>query len=141
LPGIPHAPASPLTQWLQPGLALLSHSPCNLDCTASMALGAHILAAVDAEQPGFTTRWRSLAARLQVVDHRGNRMALTLDGRLETGATVTAADVLAAGGGDPDAEPHARRLVGQTLFADAGGLVAAQGDWFAAYVVDHRGSM
>jgi hypothetical protein len=139
LPGVPHPPASPLTQWLQPGLALLSHSPCDLHCTASIALGARVLEAVDAQQPGFTARWRSLAARLQVVDQRGNRMALAVDGRLETGATVTAADVLASGVGDPDAETHARRLVGRTVSADAGGLVAAEGGWYAAYVADHRG--
>ena len=138
LPGVPHAPASPLTQWLQPGLALLSHSPCDLHCPASIALGARILEAVDAQEPGFPARWRSLAARLQVVDLRGNRMALAVDGRLETGATVTAADVLASGGDDPDAATRARQLIGRTVSADAGGLVAAEGDWYAAYVADHR---
>ena len=27
---------------------------------------------------------------------------------------------------------------GLTVSADAGGLVAAEGDWYAAYVADHR---
>ncbi len=139
LPGVPHAPASPLTQWLQPGLALLSHSPCDLNCTASIALGTRVLEAVDAQQPGFTARWRSFAARLQVVDQRGNRMALAVDGPLETGATVTAADVLASGGDDPDVATRARRLVGRTVYADTGGLVAAEGGWYAPYVADHCG--
>jgi hypothetical protein len=137
LPGLPHAPAPPLTQWLQPGLALLSHSPCDLHCPASIALGARILEAIDAQEPGFTSRWQALAARFQVVDWRGNRLALALDGRLDTGATVTAADVLASGGDDPDAAMHARALIGRTISTEAGGLVAAEGDWYAAYVADH----
>ncbi|MFN8641309.1 MAG: hypothetical protein U0802_06490 [Candidatus Binatia bacterium] len=37
--GLPHPPASPLTQWLQPGLALLSHAPCDLGCAASVGWG------------------------------------------------------------------------------------------------------
>jgi hypothetical protein len=139
LPGVPHAPAPPLTQWLQPGLALLSHSPCDLHCAASIALGERILEAVEATEPGFAARWRSFAARVQVVDGRGNRMALVVDGRLDSGGTVRAADVLASGVADAEAETDARRLVGRTLSVDSGGLVAAGGGWYAPYVADHRG--
>jgi hypothetical protein len=139
LPGVPHVPAAPLTQWLQPGLALLSHAPCELHCAASIVLGGRVLEAVEAEQPGFTARWRSLAARVQVVDHRGNRLALAVDGRLEAEAMVTAADVLASSACDPDAGTRARRLVGRGISADSAGVVIAEGDWYAAYVADHRG--
>src|SRR5439155_10797279 len=72
LPGVPHVPAPPVTQWLQPGLALLSHAPCDLHCAASIALGERMLEALEARQRGFAERWRSLTVRLQVVDHRGN---------------------------------------------------------------------
>ncbi len=139
LPGVPHAPAPPVTQWLQPGLALLSHSPCDLHCAASIALGKRVLAAVEANQPGFAERWRSLTARLQVVDHRGNRLALAVGGQLEAGATITAVDLLASGAPDPDATTRAQRLVGGRVRPDSGGLVIAGGGWYAPYVVDHRG--
>lgn len=138
LPGVPGTPASPLTQWLQPGLALLSHTPCDLHCPASIALGERILTAVEATEPGFTTRWRSLAARLQIVDRHSTRMALAVDGPLEAGATVTAADMLASSGDDPDGERRTRRLIGLTISAESGGLVVADGDWYAPYVADHR---
>jgi hypothetical protein len=141
LPGIPHPAASALTQWLQPGLALLSHAPCDLHCAASIALGEHILHAVEANDSGFTARWRSLAARVQVVDQRGTRIALAANGRLETGATVTAADVLASGASDPEAGTRAQALVGRTVSADSGGLVVTEGDWCAPYAADHRGRL
>lgn len=137
LPGVPHSPASPLTQWLQPGLALLSHSPCDLRCAASIALGKRLLEEIEAAQRGFTTVWQSLTARVQVVDHRSNRLALAVDGRLEAEATITAADVLVSGGGD--AHACAQQLVGRTVRADSGGLVLAEGGWHAPYVADHRG--
>jgi hypothetical protein len=139
LPGVPHTPASPLTQWLQPGLALLSHSPCALHCSASIVLGERVLEAVEAKEPGFAPRWRSLAGRIQVVDRRGNRMALVVDGRLDAGGTVTAADVLASVVSDAEAETDARGLLGRIVAADSGGLVAAEGGWYAPYVADHRG--
>jgi hypothetical protein len=139
LPGAPHPPASPLTQWLQPGLALLSHAPCDLHCAASIALGERLLDTLEATEPGFAARWRSVTARVQVVDHRSNRLALAAEGALDTGATITAADVLSASGTDPDATSRAHLLVGQRVRTDAGGLVVSDGSWHAAYVADHRG--
>ena len=68
-----------------------------------------------------------------------NRLALAVDGRLETGATITAADLLVGGGADPDATTHAQRLVGRTVRPDSGGIVTADGGWHAPYVADHRG--
>ena len=138
LPGVPCAPASPLTQWLQPGLWLLSHFPCDLNCAASIALGQRLLDAVEAKERGFAARWRSLAARVQVVDQRGNRLALAVDGPLEVGGRVTAADVLASGGPDPDAITRAQSLVGREVRVNSGGLVIAECGWYAPYVADHR---
>ena len=139
LPGVACTPASPLAQWLQPGLWLLSHFPCDLNCAASIALGQRILDAVDAKDPGFATRWRSFAARVQVVDQRGNRIAVAVDGALEFGGRVTAADLLAASGPDPEGSARAQRLVGREVHLDSGGLVVAECDWYAPYVADHRG--
>lgn len=138
LPGL-CAPASPLTQWLQPGLALLSHSPCALSCVASIDLGKRLLDALEVKEPGFAARWRSLAARVQVVDQRGNRLALAVDGTLDVGRTIVAADLLGASGPDPDAAERARSVVGREVCPDSGGLVIADCDWYAAYVADHRG--
>jgi hypothetical protein len=139
LPALPGTPASPLTQWLQPPLWLLSHFPCDLHCAASIALGQRLLDALEAKEHGFSARWCSLAARVQVVDQRGNRMALAVEGSLEAGARIDAADVLGAGGPDPDAAPRARSLVGREVRLDAGGLVIAACGWYAPYVADHRG--
>jgi hypothetical protein len=140
LPGLPCAPASPLTQWLQPGLKLLSHFPCDLHCAASIALGQRLLDALEAKERGFAARWRSLAARVQVVDQRGNRIALAIDGTLETGRKVIAADLMAFGGPDPDAASRVESLVGREVIPDSGGLVNATCGWYAPYVADHRGN-
>jgi hypothetical protein len=139
LPGVPCAPAPPLTQWLQPGLWLLSHFPCDLNCAASIALSQTLLDALEAKERGFASRWRSLAARVQVVDQRGNRIALAVDGPLEARGRVTAADLLASGGADPEAPARAQSLVGREVCSDSGGLMIAECDWYAPYVADHRG--
>ena len=139
LPGVPHRPASPVTQWLHPALALLSHSPCDLHCAPSVALGERLVDEIEATQPTFAAAWRSLAARVHVIDHRGNRLSLTVDGPLEVAATITAADVVASGSSDSHAMTTAQRLAGQIVHAHSGGLVTADGGWYAPYVSDHRG--
>ncbi|MCC6848796.1 MAG: hypothetical protein IT294_09865 [Deltaproteobacteria bacterium] len=139
LPGVPHPPASPATQWLHPALALLSHSPCDLHCAASVALGERLVDEIEATQPSFAAAWRSLTARVQVIDHRGDRLALTVDGSLESGATITAADIVASGRSDPHVTATAEMLVGRTVRSDTGGLTIAGGGWHAPYVADHRG--
>ncbi len=138
LPGAAE-PASPFTQWLQPGLALLSHSPCDLGCVPSTALGGRLLEAVEATETGFAARWRTLTARIQVVDQRGNRLALAADGPLDDSPRIAAADLLGSGGTDPEAEERAASLVGRRIQLDCGGLVVADCDWYAPYVADHRG--
>jgi hypothetical protein len=139
LPGVPHRPASPVTQWLHPALALLSHSPCDLHCAPSVALGERLVDEIEATQPTFAAGWRSLTARVHVIDHRGNRLALTVDGGLESKATITAADVVASGSSDSHAMTTAHRLVGQNVRAHSGGLLTTDGGWHAPYVADHRG--
>lgn len=134
----PHTPAKPFTQWLQPGLALLSHSPCGLDCAASIALGRKLLDALEAREGGMAARWRSLATRVQAVDQRGNRVALAVEGPLGDAPSVVAADLLASSGSDPDAVARAANLVGQKLHLEDGGLVISRLDWWAPYVADHR---
>lgn len=140
LPGLCD-PAPPFTQWLQPGLALLSHSPCGLTCRPSVELGRHLLDAVDAAEPGFATRWHTLAARLQVVDRYGNRLALAVEGSLREPARVVAADGLAAGGPDPEAAERTKSLVGKQIQAELGGVTTPESDWYAPYAADHRGAM
>lgn len=139
LPGVPHRPASPVTEWLHPALALLSHSPCDLDCAPSVALGERLVDEIEAVQPTFAAGWRSLTARVHVIDHRGNRLSLTVDGPLEAEAPITGADVVASGSADAHATITAQRLVGQTVHARSGGLMTADGGWYAPYVADHRG--
>ena len=95
LPAPTATPASPLTQWLTQPLALISHVPCGLGCAATRDLAAAVLAALDAATPGFAARWRDLAARVQVIDHRGRSLALTGAGDLARGLTITAATAFA----------------------------------------------
>lgn len=139
LPGVPHRPASPVTQWLHPALALLSHSPCDLHCAPSVALGARLVDEIEATQPTFAAGWRSLTARVHVIDHRGNRLSLTVDGSLEAEATITAADVVASGSSDAHAMTTAHVLVGRHVRPYCGGLLTVDGGWYAPYVADHRG--
>lgn len=134
LPGSP-VPASPLSQWLQPGLALVSHSPCHLACAESIALAIRLLEAVDTADPGFATRWRALTTRIQVVDHEGNRLALAVDGGLESPQRVLTADLLSSA----SSSHPAPALVGREVLIDCGGLVTPDRDWYAPYVADHRG--
>ena len=61
---------------------------------ASGVDGFHQLSA-----PGFAARWRQLAARVQVIDHRGRGLALSGAGDLARGLTITAATGFA---GAPD---------------------------------------
>lgn len=67
LPGPGAAPASASTQWLNAPLGVISHTPCALTCEPTMQLTEALLAGLEARSAGFTARWRSLAARVQVV--------------------------------------------------------------------------
>lgn len=139
LPGAPHPPASPVTQWLNPALALLSHAPCDLQCPESVALGARLLEEIERADPSFAAGWRALTGRVHVIDHRGNRLTLAVEGGVEAGAAVAGVDVVASGKSDPEVMTRAQRLVGRTVQAHCGGLVTTDGGWYAPYVADHRG--
>ncbi len=131
-------PVSPITQWLQPGLALLSHSPCALSCAASLDLGGRLLDAIDDKEPGLAERWRGVATRVQVVDRYGNRVAVAVEGSLDSPREIEAAELLGSGGSDPDAVDRVQGLVGRELCANSEGVWVADTDWYAAYVADHR---
>ncbi len=135
----PTTSASPLSQWLQPGLALLSHSPCALSCAASIALAQRLLDAVDGADPGGTARWRALATRVQVVDRDGNRLALALDESLDSPQRILAADLLSAKDSPAPLPQRTSDLVGQRVVLENSGLVAEDREWYAPYVADHRG--
>lgn len=140
LPGAPHPPASPVTQWLNPALALLSHAPCDLQCPGSIALGARLLEEIERADPSFAAGWRALTGRVHVIDHRGNRLTLAVEGSLEAGATITGVDVVASGRSDPGVMTSAQRLIGRTVQAQCGGITTMDGSWYAPYVADHRGA-
>lgn len=73
--------APPELGFLLAPLALFSHTPCEARCERTLTLARSVLAYLDATRPGFADAWRSLAAALHVVDHRGR--ALVLDARDE----------------------------------------------------------
>ena len=100
----------------------------------SMALRAELAAAVraalDGATPGFAARWRALAARVHVVDHRGRTLALAGAGDLARGLTITDAVAFAVAPDDalgPVAAPA----------PDAAGRTITAADVVAA--ADHRG--
>ena len=100
-PGGP--PASPLTSWLVPPLALVSHAPCGLSCGATEELARALLDELDRRRPGFRSRWHGLAARVQAVSS---------DGRFFAGADELVADAQRGcatrpGAGPPTAPPWA----------------------------------
>ncbi len=136
LPPIDAPPAPPWTQWLNAPLALISHTPCTLTCEPTIALARALCAELDQMSPGFAAAWRDLAARFQVVDHRGRGLAIRGEGALATGVVIAHALALA-----PDPAGVAARelpeLVGRTVRVgdddlDGPMLVAALG-------ADHTG--
>jgi hypothetical protein len=80
LPPVARSPASPLSQWLNQPLTIVSHVPCALDCAATLALGASLLERLDARTPGWAAAWERLARRIQIVDEEGRCLALDAEG-------------------------------------------------------------
>lgn len=76
----PSAASSPLTLWLTPPLALVSHVPCTLACDRTRTLAATVLEELDRGTPGFRGRWLDLARRLHAVDRTGRHLALRIAG-------------------------------------------------------------
>ncbi len=123
-------PASPLIQWLNQPLALISHVPCGLTCAPTIAVAAALLDALDRGTPGFAARWTALAARLQVIDQRGRGLALRGVGSLRDGFRIDHAVVFAV--------PHHADLAGLMRDApDAIGRTLHAADVVAS--ADHRG--
>jgi len=91
---------------------------------------AAVRAALDGATPGFAARWRALASRVHVVDHRGRALALAGTGALARGLTITDAVAFAVAPDDalgPVASPA----------PDAAGRTITAADVVAA--ADHRG--
>ena len=144
LPPLPHPPASPFTVWLDGALALISHAPCSLECEATLDLAAAVLAELDRASPGFSARWRALAARVHALGADGRMFALAAEGDLVATGTLRVLDAVEitpplASDRSPLVTPVAP-LQGATLHLDRGYLVAPTvPGWTAALVADHRG--
>jgi hypothetical protein len=79
LPQAPERTASPWTQWLLGPLSIISHTPCNLWCEATISAARSLLMALDTQTPGFTKRWEELARRVQTITHDGACLSLLID--------------------------------------------------------------
>jgi hypothetical protein len=63
--------APPESLWLVGALSLVSHAPCALGCQRTLALGGATLEELERGHPGWSARWRALAARRHVIDADG----------------------------------------------------------------------
>jgi hypothetical protein len=122
---------SPMTQWLHAPLALISHTPCTLDCAPTRELAGILLDGLDAERPGFLTRWLALSRGVQVVDTSGRCFALFGPGAAGT-VTVEAAVELHA-----DRVTDVPMLVERTISVDCDEVSDAS--LRATLLADHRG--
>ncbi len=125
---------SPLTVWLLAPLGIVSHTPCALDCPATLTLARALLGGLEAEAPGFEARWRDLAARVHLVSER-RALALDVDHGLVRRATeLTLPEGLALDGWIREAPGWVGR--GLRLLDDPP-RVTIEGERF--WVADHRG--
>ncbi|HIA00642.1 MAG TPA: hypothetical protein EYN66_01800 [Myxococcales bacterium] len=138
LPTVDASPASPLTQWLHGPLALISHTPCSLECGDSMALAKAVLQELERERPGFSARWEQLTRRIQLVDVHGNSFALRATGELSASVVVEDAVRFSLPSADSFSEvmESVPEFAGRTFHNVQGALVS---DGFRAVVLaDHR---
>ena len=139
LPNLGAPSSSPLTQWLTAPLALLSHVPCSLECSASTELAAASLAELETERPGFTERWDALARGIQAVDVAGRFYSLFVSGSFSSGIQVERAVEYCVPQTEDltDVLQPVPELQGRRLEVAHGALV---GEGFRAVLVaDHRG--
>jgi hypothetical protein len=140
LPNLGAPSSSPLTQWINASLALVSHVPCSLDCAESVNLAAALLTELERERPGFTERWDALVRGVQVIDVAGRFYSLYVSGSFDSVIQVERAVEYCV--------PHTEDLTnvmhpvpelqGRRLEVAHGALV---GEGFRAVLVaDHRGS-
>jgi hypothetical protein len=144
LPSVSTEPASPLSQWLSAPVALVSHSPCRLDCSPTLALAGALLDELERRVPGFTVRWRDLARRIHVLDEEHGCIALRAEGSLgaEDGAVVRdAARLSLPVGGDPNTVVREMPdWKGRRLRLDARGRLSDdRGELRIIVAADHRG--
>ena len=144
LPPLPHAPASPLTVWLDGALALVSHAPCSLACVASVDLARAVLGELERKTVGFAAKWRALAERIHAVTADGRVFAIAAEGDLVTEGAVRVIDAielvpLVKGSGAVVKGAEAIRP-GDELRVERGWLVGpANSGWTGTFVADHRG--
>lgn len=136
LPRGEYEPASPYSQWTSQ-VSLLSHSPCSLDCAASIAVGATAAAEIGPPgSPGLAV-WRDLAQRVHMLLPGGEAIAIkTNDAPLRSALVVEASQVREIDG--QAALHHFHELVGQELRVEDEQLVV--GPYVASVFADHRGS-
>ena len=145
IPPLGHAPASPLTVWLDGALALVSHAPCSLGCAASIDLARAVLDAIEGRSPGFSMRWRALAARVHALTEDGRAFAIDAEGDLAREGTLRVRDAIELSppkeGDRPDVVPARELPAGAELRVDRGWLIAPGTGWTATFVADHRGAL
>lgn len=137
LPRLDGTAHDPLGTWLAGPLALVSHAPCSLDCAATRALAASLLAALDQDTPGFATAWRALATRMTAVDTSGRTWLLrTSPTEDRWRSTLDHAEELLA---DPIAPLRAHPdLQGRELRLTSGSLEHQDSAWRLPWASDHQ---
>ncbi len=139
IPTIGASSADPLSQWLIPPLALVSHVPCSLHCPDTLRYAAAVLQALDRQVPSFAERWRHLARRLHAVDHLGRCLSFVAEGELDRGATVVAATEYRRDGRGMIELRSADELVGERLCGRRGEVIGESSGFRVSLVADHRG--
>lgn len=132
-----HGPAPVFTQWISGPLALVSHTPCSLECEASVEIARRALDVIESWRPGWSEAWRHLAQRVHAIDRDGRIFALQVDGSLRDGVVSDAVEILVAT--DPtdfDIVRPRLELAGAPV-RTTNGLMAV-GTLRATIVADHR---
>jgi hypothetical protein len=137
LPPLGHATAPAATVWINGALALISHAPCALTCSASIALGKRILDELERAHPGFGAAWSTIAKRVHAIDRAGTVLALDMDGPLDGGRIVHALEIELPAGPRSDLARTRDDLVG--LVTTIRDHQWTTDHFIATLVADHRG--
>lgn len=130
-------PASAFTQWICGPLALISHTPCSLECSASIEIARRSLEVIEGWAPGWSDRWLELAGRVHLIDRSGRAFALDVDGSLTTGVVRNAVEIVASqDASDFDIVRPVHELAGAELTVEE--AVLRVGALVATIVADHR---
>lgn len=139
LPPPPTAHFSPLTQWLLGPLALISHSPCRLDCPATQTLASTLAQSLESERPGFRAHWENLTRALHLIDRDGRCILLNGPGAPGQIKVASATELKTTQSGAGVVTQMRHDLVGQTVAMMGDALIGP--GIFATLVADHRGSL